>query len=573
MGHRFTRRNNHTIDDQTGFAPVFLQFLDCVHQCINQFANAFEFNEFYLEFLAYHYVSNRFKTFLLDSEFERVQFGLINNSSNINTTYKPHLGNNLHTNVSYSMASSIPSNTTCIWQYILKVHYNSAKFFNFNYQPNVWLHSLRLSSDFYRLKVWRYYTKETLCTGPVYDLDLITIGNLNNNSTSNSGHPMATSKTLTSNTSANSNNSTNDEFWYPVPIQNASDYYEQLDQILPTQYEILLKQIMRKYKLNSDGGLLIAKDKNIATSSNSSSSQSPSSSLTSSASISSISQATTDLLNKILSNKEDAPINALNVNIPVNWKNVWDYFYHTVENKLIKDMLLNANKPDAATSPANGGLLTVSNQPDLSKIPTQIPASMTSSTSSQTPPFPKLKHQNLPSKSMHHEFELFIFSSVNVCNLCNTTFKSTTQFTGLKCRNCHLSCHEQCLNDFNVPIECVSYNGCLNMDLWNPNHNTTHLITPDHYESQQGNSQHHHHHHNAIAQLDTSSYSMNTTSSCSTTPNSHYSHINHNNIPASNLNYPYNIINKYQFISNAGKLDTDIGSACGEFTLTYYHLK
>lgn len=32
MGHRFTRRNNHTIDDQTGFAPIFLQFLDVVHQ-------------------------------------------------------------------------------------------------------------------------------------------------------------------------------------------------------------------------------------------------------------------------------------------------------------------------------------------------------------------------------------------------------------------------------------------------------------------------------------------------------------------------------------------------------------
>ncbi len=32
MGHRFSRRNNHTIDDQTGFAPVFLLFLDAVHQ-------------------------------------------------------------------------------------------------------------------------------------------------------------------------------------------------------------------------------------------------------------------------------------------------------------------------------------------------------------------------------------------------------------------------------------------------------------------------------------------------------------------------------------------------------------
>ena len=34
MGHRFTRRNNHTVDDQTGFAPIFLQFLDVIHQVI-----------------------------------------------------------------------------------------------------------------------------------------------------------------------------------------------------------------------------------------------------------------------------------------------------------------------------------------------------------------------------------------------------------------------------------------------------------------------------------------------------------------------------------------------------------
>jgi myotubularin-related protein 5/13 len=96
-GHRFSRRSNQTIDDQTGFAPIFLQFLDLVHQCMSQFPNAFEFNEFYLEFLAYHSVSNRFRTFLLDSEFERTHFGLMNSSFGqkaINSSSP------LHTNVS-----------------------------------------------------------------------------------------------------------------------------------------------------------------------------------------------------------------------------------------------------------------------------------------------------------------------------------------------------------------------------------------------------------------------------------------------------------------------------------------
>jgi len=184
MGHRFTRRNNHTVDDQTGFAPVFIQFLDVVHQCLNQFPNAFEFNVFYLEFLAYHSVSNRFKTFLLDSEFERANFGLLNLSTEEQKNKKIP-GNNsnskrpseLHTNVTFSQSASISANTTCIWEYINKVHYNSAKFFNFNYQPNMW-QLIKPSSNMFKLKLWRYYTKETLCTGPVYDLDLINIGKL-----------------------------------------------------------------------------------------------------------------------------------------------------------------------------------------------------------------------------------------------------------------------------------------------------------------------------------------------------------------------------------------------------------
>lgn len=184
MGHRFTRRNNHTVDDQTGFAPIFIQFLDVIHQCLNQYPNAFEFNEFYLEFLAYHSVSNRFKTFLLDSEFERLNFGLLNMPEQAckNISPKSFMGKcdakpqtDLHTNITYQQSSAILSNTTCIWEYIQKVHYNSAKFFNFNYQPNIW-HSIKPSSSLFKLKLWRYYTKETLCTGPVYDLDLISIG-------------------------------------------------------------------------------------------------------------------------------------------------------------------------------------------------------------------------------------------------------------------------------------------------------------------------------------------------------------------------------------------------------------
>jgi hypothetical protein len=279
LGHRFTRRNNHTADDQTGFAPIFIQFLDCVHQCLNQLPSAFEFNEFYLEFLAYHSVSNRFKTFLLDNEFERLNLGL-NNSAPTAT----------------ADLSTTKTTTSCIWEYIRLVHYNSAKFFNFGYQPGVW-HSIKPSSSLFKLKLWRYYTRETLCTGPVYDLDLVNIGSLNSG-------PLE--KTSTAD---------NPGSWYPVPIKNASDYHEQLDQILPSQYEILLRQIMLKYKLADPGQPVTGKNSQAI---QLNSPVNPSLMLNSILSSSSTGGGTLDIEQRVTGV------------VPLNWKNVWDYFYQTV---------------------------------------------------------------------------------------------------------------------------------------------------------------------------------------------------------------------------------------------------
>lgn len=50
FGHKFAERNGvaPVTDDPNERCPVFLQWLDCVHQIVKQFPSSFEFNQQYL---------------------------------------------------------------------------------------------------------------------------------------------------------------------------------------------------------------------------------------------------------------------------------------------------------------------------------------------------------------------------------------------------------------------------------------------------------------------------------------------------------------------------------------------
>ena len=47
-GHKFAERCGHMGEDTNQRSPVFLQWLDCIHQLIRQFPCDFQFNELFL---------------------------------------------------------------------------------------------------------------------------------------------------------------------------------------------------------------------------------------------------------------------------------------------------------------------------------------------------------------------------------------------------------------------------------------------------------------------------------------------------------------------------------------------
>ncbi|CAH8574882.1 unnamed protein product [Schistosoma haematobium] len=168
FGHTFNSNSNQTILNKTNhFSPIFLQFLDAVHQLLKQFPLSFEFNDYYIQFIAYHYISNRFHNFKYDTEFERFTIWFPKLIESLLNNYK--YGTSIISNIDEHLLELYYSHS--IWPFIQQQHYEWPIFFNFRYSPTLSEKVLRPATYLASFDLWKFYLTEDLACGSVYDLD------------------------------------------------------------------------------------------------------------------------------------------------------------------------------------------------------------------------------------------------------------------------------------------------------------------------------------------------------------------------------------------------------------------
>lgn len=134
FGHKFLLRLGHGDDKHTDSdrSPIFLQFIDCVWQMMQQFPNVFEFNENFLITILDHSYSCLFGTFLCNSEQQRTRenikiktislWSMINSYPNdfINPLYSEQTANHVILPLASPRRLEFWTNYYCRWNPNLK---------------------------------------------------------------------------------------------------------------------------------------------------------------------------------------------------------------------------------------------------------------------------------------------------------------------------------------------------------------------------------------------------------------------------------------------------------------------
>ncbi|XP_063722582.1 myotubularin-related protein 13-like isoform X4 [Symsagittifera roscoffensis] len=168
FGHRFKYKTGQFDFPSNGFCPTFLLFLDAVNQALVQHPTEFEFNSFFLQTIAYHHMSNRFSTFLGNSDLDRIklQAALFEND-----------------------ATAVQEGRESLWRFLNTMHNASPHFINYScstYKDFTGLFEdspkhirfvsnpgcLYLNWSVAALELWSFYLPESLTDANLYELDL-----------------------------------------------------------------------------------------------------------------------------------------------------------------------------------------------------------------------------------------------------------------------------------------------------------------------------------------------------------------------------------------------------------------
>ncbi|CAI2384432.1 unnamed protein product [Moneuplotes crassus] len=77
FGYQFDKRCSNFADEKqygNDVSPVFIQFLDCLYQLLNQYPLAFQYNKYLLKFLAVEVYTCKFGSFIFNNDWSRKKF-------------------------------------------------------------------------------------------------------------------------------------------------------------------------------------------------------------------------------------------------------------------------------------------------------------------------------------------------------------------------------------------------------------------------------------------------------------------------------------------------------------------
>ncbi|GAM27158.1 hypothetical protein SAMD00019534_103330 [Acytostelium subglobosum LB1] len=170
FGHKFmTRSGTMSGSALKQTSPVFLQFIDCVWQLTRQFPTSFEFTAQVLTTIIHHIHSNLFGTFLFDSDKERSNNKVQNDSVSLWYLLIAMTKERAFINPLYSQSSAIVDDPELSsGPFVVRKDYDKANIL----VPN--LQNLQLWADFY-LK-WRYPVKPSRKTMTLVDRALAVHG-------------------------------------------------------------------------------------------------------------------------------------------------------------------------------------------------------------------------------------------------------------------------------------------------------------------------------------------------------------------------------------------------------------